>query len=408
MSAVIACPVGVAPLRAFSAVGLELEYMIVRTPTLDVAPIADRLLDERTGASGLAWSNELVAHVVELKNPRPTSALAMLPARLQAEICAMNAVLAASQARLMPTAMHPWMDPSKETRLWPRDNEIYRAYDRIFNCSSHGWSNLQSMHINLPFGDDHEFGRLHAAVRLVLPILPAIAASSPFAEGRHTGWLDYRLRAYEGNAGCVPQMNGEMVPDPITSRGQYEREILAPLYAALAPHDQAGLLREEWVNARGAIARFDRSAIEIRLIDTQECAEADVAVAAAVVDLVRLLYDAGPAAVPTSELARILRLCMRDAERAKIDSPAYLDALIGRSDVCDAREVWERLAGRMSKEAHRPLWQPLLSRVLREGPLARRLLNALGANPSREQLANAYTGLCECLEHGVPFAPSSC
>jgi hypothetical protein len=31
------------------------------------------------------------------------------------------------------------------------------------------------------------------------------------------------------------------------------------------------VLRHEWVNARGAIARFDRSAIEIRVLDVAEC-----------------------------------------------------------------------------------------------------------------------------------------
>src|SRR5665811_1134453 len=88
-------------------------------------------------------------------------------------------------AQLMPGAMHPWMDPHSETRLWLGDNAvIYGAYDRIFDCKSHGWANLQSMHVNLPFADDNEFARLHAASRLVLPILPALAASSPIAEDK--------------------------------------------------------------------------------------------------------------------------------------------------------------------------------------------------------------------------------
>lgn len=320
-----------APIGAFSAFGLELEYMVVRADSLDVAPIADQALERRPVHSAVGWSNELVAHVIELKNPQPTPNLAALAASLQAEVRAMNSALEALGARLMPTAMHPWMDPAAEMRLWPRDNAIYRAYHRIFDCRSHGWANLQSVHINLPFADDAEFARLHAAVRLALPIVPAIAASSPFAEGRVTGWLDYRLHAYEGNARQLPQMNGEMIPEPMASRAQYERELLAPLYEALAPHDRQGLLRDEWVNARGAIARFDRNAIEIRVVDMQECPAADVAISAAIIDLVEFLYRREPAALPTGELARLLRACTRDAERAEIDSPAYLDALIERS-----------------------------------------------------------------------------
>ena len=95
----------------------------------------------------------------------------------------------------MPTGMHPWMDPAREFELWPHgDREIYAAFDRIFDCRGHGWANLQSMHLNLPFADDDEFGRLHAAIRALLPLLPALAASSPFADGHARGLARYAPR----------------------------------------------------------------------------------------------------------------------------------------------------------------------------------------------------------------------
>ena len=62
-----------------------------------------------------------------------------------------------------------------------------QAFDRIFSCQGHGWANLQSMHINLPFADDAEFGRLHAAIRFLLPLLPGLTASSPVMDGAVTG-----------------------------------------------------------------------------------------------------------------------------------------------------------------------------------------------------------------------------
>jgi len=385
------------PLHAFGGFGLELEYMIVRADTLGIAPIAERALPRPN------WSNELVAHVVELKNPEPTPDLAALASSFQQEVRAMNAALEPLGARLMPGAMHPWMDPRGETRLWPHDNAVYRAYHRIFDCRSHGWANLQSVHINLPFADDAEFARLHAAVRLALPIIPAIAASSPFADGHATGWLDYRLHSYEGNARAVPQMNGDMVPEPVTSRTQYEREVLRPLYDALAPYDRQGLLRYEWANARGAIARFDRNAIEIRVVDVQECPLADVAIAAAIIDLVWLLYRQDPPALPTRELSQILRGCMREAEHAPIDAPAYLELLTGKSAPCDARTAWARIAERMPDAPHRALWSSVMERVLEHGPLARRLARSAGDNPPRERLSALYEHLCECLQNGVLF-----
>ena len=174
------------PRSLFSAFGVELEYMIVDAQSLSVRAIADELLCTTAGdLSGevdrgeICWSNELVAHVVEHKVGKPAGALEPLPALFQNNVHEMNSILSKSGAQLMPAGMHPWMDPEHETRLWPHEyGEVYRAFDRIFGCRGHGWANLQSAHLNLPFADDGEFARLHAAIRLLLPILPALAASA--------------------------------------------------------------------------------------------------------------------------------------------------------------------------------------------------------------------------------------
>ena len=106
---------------AFAGYGLELEYMIVDRDSLAVRPLADALLPmlraRRRPASPLDWSNELVRHVIETKNVAPTPALATLPALFADDLQQANALLAPMNARLMPTAMHPWMDPSTETVL---------------------------------------------------------------------------------------------------------------------------------------------------------------------------------------------------------------------------------------------------------------------------------------------------
>ena len=48
----------------------------------------------------------------------------------------------------------------------------------------------------VPFADDAEFGRLHAAIRLALPIAPGIAASSPsdLLIRSPTVWMPARFR----------------------------------------------------------------------------------------------------------------------------------------------------------------------------------------------------------------------
>lgn len=397
-------------LPAFSACGIELEYMIVDRERLSVVPVADRLLGESGEVERglLGWSNELVLHVLEIKNRQPAASLEGLADAFQSEVCELNRQLQPMHARLMPGAMHPWMDPRTETRLWPHDHHgIYRAYERIFDTRSQGWANLQSMHINLPFADEREFSRLHAAIRLALPILPALAASSPIAEGRRSGWADYRMRVYCDNAQAFPSITGMVIPETITSLHAYRERILAPMFRDIAPHDPGGLLQQEWLNSRGAIARFDRNAIEIRVIDTQECPRADLAIAGAAIALVRMLYDAGEAdlaaqqEMPTTTLAGILQACMCDAELAVIDHPHYL-RLLGAAESCTARNLWEKLIERMP-EAERE--SEVLQAVLRHGPLARRLLHAVGEDDVKAKLPGVYRRLCDCLEAGHLFLP---
>ena len=400
---------------AFAGYGLELEYMIVDRDSLAVRPLADALLRQlkarRRRAAALDWSNELVRHVIETKNVVPTPALSSLPALFSDDLREANALLAPMHARLMPAAMHPWMDPSTETVLWDDATDVYRTYDRIYGCRGHGWANLQSMHINLPFANDGEFARLHAAIRLLLPLLPALAASSPIAEGAPTGSMDYRLDAYFAICARTPSVAGEIIPDTVDSRAEYEARILAPMYAEIAPHDPAGVLRHEWLNSRGAIPRFDRDAIEIRLVDVQECPLADVSIAAAIITVVQWLYAERSAslvdqqALETAALVRVLRATIRDAENAIVDDAGYLRALGIRANRCRAGDVWRALLDASARDTSLAgaWWKPALDVILGRGPLARRILRATGERPSRRKLHDVYDVLCDCLRDGRMF-----
>jgi hypothetical protein len=401
-------------LRLLEGVGVELEYMIVDRATLSVRPVADELLRTEAGAyeseievGDLAWSNELALHVLEFKTPQPEPRLQGLAARFADHVRSANERLAAFDAMLLPTAMHPWMDPEAEFRRWPHEyGEIYAAFDRIFDCRGHGWANLQSAHLNLSFSDDAEFGRLHAALRLVLPILPALAASSPCADGVRTPYLDTRLAVYRGNAHRVPSVSGRVVPEPVFTRAEYEGGLLAGIYADLAPLDPEGLLRYEWVNARGCIARFDRGSIEIRVLDMQECPAADLAIAAATLAAVRLLADAPPDDVrawDVEPLVAVLDATVAAGDRAVIDDARYLRTL-GWTGAprCSAGELWadvlERTLGPDADE-----WQPALKVILEEGCLGRRIAEAVGDTPDRARLEATYRDLARCLAEGTSF-----
>jgi len=406
-------------LGLFEAYGIELEYMIVDGSSLDVAPRADWLMAQVAGeitdeylAGELAWNNELALHVIELKlnGPRPT--LDGLAAWFQRDVARANGELSAAGLQLMPTGMHPWMNPATDLRLWPHDNRvIYETFDRIFSCRGHGWANLQSMHINLPFSGDDQFGRLHGAIRFLLPMLPGLAASTPVMDARLTGLRDNRLDVYRHNCARIPSVTGDVIPEPVFTISDYEKRVLGRIYADLAPHDPKRVLREEWVNARGAIARFERMAIEIRVLDTQECPRADLAMARLICATLEALCNEQWVAVtelqgwPTPTLARGLRAAIAEAEAARVDDRRYLRALGLDRGSATLQQLWGALAdAAAARGALDAASEAVIEHYLHEGTLATRITRALGPEPGRAALRSVYTRLCACLAAGELFA----
>ncbi|MGC9328494.1 MAG: glutamate--cysteine ligase, partial [Candidatus Hinthialibacter sp.] len=162
----------------------------------------------------------------------------------------------------------------------------------------------------------------------------------------------------------------------------------------------------EWLNARGAIARFDRSAIEIRVLDVQECPQADLAAAyAAVSALQRLLSEEWrplgiQKAAQTDVLYSIFLQTIREAENAVIRDRRYL-ALFGLEEACTATELWRHILSRVLKEETE--FAPPLRLMLEQGSLASRILRRLGDDDSKEHIAAVYRELADCLEGGRLF-----
>ncbi|MEJ2031563.1 MAG: glutamate-cysteine ligase family protein [Deltaproteobacteria bacterium] len=407
-------------LHLFEGIGIELEYMIVDRQTLAIRPVADEVLRMVTGRyqsdyeqEDICWSNELALHVVELKTCGPVQDLAETLDRFRRDIARINTLLERSGAMLMPTGAHPWMDPFCETRLWPHEqNVIYEAYHRIFDCRGHGWSNLQSVHLNLPFADDEEFGRLHAAIRVLLPLLPALAASTPIVDLQIKESLDYRLEVYKSNSQRIPSVTGRVVPEPVFTRDEYERRIFVPMYRDIAPFDQEGILRYEWLNARGAIARFDRSTIEIRIIDVQECPLADLAVASLVFATLKALVAGKWSTLAEQQrweaepLAALLDRTIRRAEKTPIEELAYAALFSMEAEKgLTAGKLWQRIFEALKEEGTiNPTFFPALDIILTRGSLASRIIGRLGAELTKPAVAEVYNELCSCLAEGRMFA----
>lgn len=403
--------------RLFEVYGIELEYMLVKNSNLKITPIVDRLMILKNGSitseisnGPIEWSNELVAHVVELKTNGPTKDLENLDELFHSNIKEINRLLSPENASMMPTASHPLMDPEKEMKLWEHHySDIYALYNKIFDCIGHGWSNVQSMHLNLPFYGDEEFERLHAAIRILLPIIPALSSSSPIFEGKKTGFLDSRMEVYKTNQKEIPEMTGKVIPEQVFNKQDYIEAIFNPINKAIKPFDTNKILDKHFLNSRGAIARFDRNAIEIRVIDVQECPKADIAIAVLIIEALKVLVSEELVSLEDQkkwhedQLFDIFNEVIRNAETTEIYNKEYLN-LFDINEITSVKDIWSKIYLRVKDNIsikHRESIEFILSK----GSLSNRILKGIGDDFSEVNINDVYRKLSSCLETNNFYNP---
>jgi carboxylate-amine ligase len=391
----------------FECFGIELEYMIVNRKTLMPAPISDQLIIKKIGQitdelenGTISWSNELVLHVLELKTTRPVPTLDGLAQDFHQNILEINELLKPLDAELMPTAMHPLFNPLQDVKLWPHErNEIYSRYNQIFDCKGHGWGNMQSMHINLPFANDEEFYSLHEAIRHIMPLIPAITAASPIFDGQKSEILDNRLAFYEKNQKKIPSITGKVIPESVANKTEYEEVIFKRIYKDIAPYDKDKSLQHEWLNSRGAIARFDRNAIEIRIIDLQECPAADLAIAEFVVQALKFIIPKIKEHNPIDEyeLYGIYRMALEKGGKSIISNEDYLRIFdLDKEGKVSIERVWRQILKHVYLSDDN---KAIIEYILENGNLSQRILANLKITDwSEENIKKEYAHLVDCLK----------
>jgi gamma-glutamyl:cysteine ligase YbdK (ATP-grasp superfamily) len=403
-------------LHLFEGFGVELEYMIVNSQTLKVMPIADELLKEVTGIitadyenGEIAWSNELVSHVIELKTNGPAKTLVGLSEKFAKNVNKINTLLEKFGATLLPTAAHPTMNPLIETKIWPHEyNEVYNLYNSIFDCKGHGWSNLQSTHINLPFANDLEFEKLHAAIRVLLPIIPALTASSPIIDSKFTSYKDTRLEYYRSNQNKIPSIAGLVIPEQVFSQEEYQKKIFDVIKKQVSPYDKSNIFDQYFLNSRGAIARFDRGAIEIRIIDIQECPAADLAILELIVLTLQLLISEKRNTIEKlkawheKELSEIFLQVIKFGDTTLIDNVNYLSLFGTLKSGSKAIDVWENIFNQVNSEMSSN-GKIIVETILQNGCLSTRMLNYMKDDFSESNLNGLYFKLANCLKQNKIF-----
>ncbi len=405
----------------FEVTGIELEYPAVDSdlrPQCLVEPLFRRLAGHPASdveCGDTVFSNELAAHILEIKTAGPRRSLASAERQLVAGLRPVIRLLREEfGARLLPTGMHPLMNPA-EGKTWPRAGRaIYETYSRLFDTRGHGWMNVQSCHVNLPFGTEQETVLLHNAIACLMPYLPALSASSPIFDGKLGPNVDNRLAFYRTNQKRIPHITGKVVPGFMLSFAQYKRDVLQPIYGELGKIPGGSRLCHEWINSRGAIVRFNRRAVEIRVLDTQECVRMDIAIAsfirAALKTMLRWLAN-DKLALPSHEmLVSDFDSTVQAGSEAEV-AATHLKRWLPRRRRLTARDVLRGVLEESASEvpAAEKQYLPLVGRCLRSGNVSERIRREVQHRCRRrgsllsDAIREVYDELAVCLEQNKPW-----
>lgn len=372
---------------------------------LRVLPIVDEILKDFHGRivnsverGDFTFGKELQLHVMEIKPNAPFRLPETFEENMQAAVLLISDFLRRKHgACLLGTGMHPLLR-LEETGIWPhRHRQIYEAYSRLFNLNQHGWLNIQSFQLNLPYRNEQDGVKMHNLLANIIPYVPAFAASSPICEGMFGEDVDNRLHFYRLNQREIPSVTGDIIPEYVNSFSQYRTEIIERYSSEMA---RAGadplLLHKEWINSRGVIFRFDRKALEIRVMDEQECIKSDVAIGCFIRALLRGVFNENLQLLPHEVLVNDLNSVVAEGLNAR---PS------GRS----ARAVCESLYAVAWKNASRQerKYLPIVRKRIDNGSLSEiireRVEKKTQKTDFREAVITVYSKLAESLMDNRPY-----
>lgn len=230
-------------------------------------------------------------------------------------------------------------------------------------------------------------------------------------DGKVTGILDNRLAVYRTNAIRVPSVSGFIIPEPCYTQQTYRTELLQKIYDDIAPLDPKGILQHEWLNARGAIARFDRNAIEIRVLDLQEHPGVDIAILQFITGVIKSLTESKWQNIEilkqldTIQLSNILTDTTKFGGKTILAWPDYLKAFGVNAIPTEANQLWLILFNQLEADvwAEGDPSRDIIKIILNEGNLSERIIRKLGKNPRKDDLFNVYDRLRGCLHEGTMF-----
>lgn len=309
--------------------GVEEEFFLIDAASRDLladpAPEIFELCEQNAGPHKVV--HEFLRSQIET-NTRVCHSLADVRQTLRETRELVIDAAARHGAKVIAVSTHPF---GRWEEQMPTEGDRYQHFAVIFQQSMRRSVN-GGLHVHAGFGDADERIRVMTALRRYLPLLHALSTSSPFTEGRMTGFKSYRLNLL----GALPRTS---VPGPLYSRAEYDK--------LLEDYREMDFVRDSgelWWDIRPS-GKYPT--IEMRICDVGTRIEETMTLVALYACLVRWLLrnkDALPPEPPTEIIAENRWLAQRYGVFAILGDPLGKD----RRDIGDIAE-W--LTGELAEDA---------------------------------------------------------
>jgi len=310
---------------ADSTVGVEEEFSILDSQTLDLAPRFEELHAASQSDELLRDSvaGELISSEIEIISGVGGDLHDAL-ARQRERRKRLFALIGAHGATLGATGTHPWADYREQPII---DTEHYRRVEEGLKYVA--WrNNTFSLHVHFGVRDIDRAVRVCDRLRPVLPLLLAISANSPYLDGRDSGLHSARTQSFTKS---FPRCG---VPDAFGGWRAY-REYIDFLLKTSSIVE----FTQVWWSVR---PHFSFGTVEVRICDAQATAHESDALASLMVACIAQATRDVDEGVPFVDPApRLIEENMWRAIRFGLDGK-LID--LARGEEYPARGAIERLA----------------------------------------------------------------
>jgi carboxylate-amine ligase len=251
---------------ADSTVGVEEEFSILDSQTLDLAPRFEELhaASQRDELLCDSVAGELISSEIEIISGVGGDLHDAL-ARQRERRKRLFALVGAHDATLGATGTHPWADYREQPII---DTEHYRRVEEDLKYVA--WrNNTFSLHVHFGVRDIDRAVRVCDRLRPVLPLLLAISANSPYLDGRDSGLHSARTQSFTKS---FPRCG---VPDAFGGWRAYREYI-----GFLLKTNSIVEFTQVWWSVR---PHFSFGTVEVRICDAQATAPESDALASLMV-----------------------------------------------------------------------------------------------------------------------------